>query len=185
MMKALRLAALVVAVCSFPVLAQQSTSQLANLHHWSGQAIAPVYEGFDINPDGSYNMWFGYMNRNYEEEVDIPLGAENTFEPGGDRGQPTHFKTRRHKDVFKVTVPKDFGNQTLVWKLSAHGRTDQVIATLKPVWQIERLRTTRGGNSEQVSSNLPPVVDVFVTNPAILNRGIADGVRSGAAKRSA
>src|SRR5207253_9004808 len=114
----------------------------------------------------------GYMNRNYEEEIDIPVGADNTFEssdsaqggPGGDRGQPTHFTPRRHKDVFKVTVPKNFGNQTLVWKLSAHGRTDQVIATLKPVWQIDRLRTTRGGNSEQVSSNLPPVVDVFVTN---------------------
>ena len=35
----------------------------------------------------------------------------NTFEPGGDRGQPTHFTPRRHKDVFKVTVPKDFGEQ--------------------------------------------------------------------------
>jgi hypothetical protein len=72
--------------------------------------------------------------------------------------------TRRHKDVFKVTVPKDFGNQTLVWKLTSHGRTDQVVATLKPVWQIDRLRTTRGGNSENVSSNLPPQVNVFVSN---------------------
>ena len=57
-------------------------------------------------------MWFGYMNRNYEEELDLPVGADNTFEPGGDRGQPTHFTPRRHKDVFKVTVPKDFGDQT-------------------------------------------------------------------------
>src|SRR4029079_19220609 len=104
--------------------------------------------------------WFGYMNRNYEEEIDIPVGPANTFEPGGDRGQPTHFTTRRHKDVFKVTVPKDFGDQTLVWKLTTRGRTEQVIATLKPVWQIDRLRTTRGGNSEMVSSNLPPVVTV-------------------------
>jgi len=162
MMKALRVAALVVAACSVPVLAQQSASQLVNLRHWSGQGVAPVYEGFDINPDGSYNMWFGYMNRNYEEEIDVPVGAENMFEPGGDRGQPTHFTPRRHKDVFKVTVPKDFGNQTLVWKLTAHGRTDQVVATLKPVWQIDRLRTTRGGNSEQISSNLPPVVNVNI-----------------------
>lgn len=149
-----------------PVAAQTTASQLVNLRHWSGQGVAPVYEGFDINPDGSYNMWFGYMNRNYEEELDIPVGADNTFEPGGDRGQPTHFTPRRHKDVFKVTVPKDFGDRQLVWKLRAHGQDAQVVATLKPVWQIDRLRTTRGGNSERVSSNLPPTVNVAVSNQA-------------------
>src|SRR3954468_13066626 len=85
---------------------------------WRGGA--PVYEGFDINADGSFNMWFGYMNRNYEEEIDIAVGDGNTFEPGGDRGQPTHFTTRRHKDVFKVTVPKEFADKTLVWKLTSH-----------------------------------------------------------------
>ena len=115
---------------SVPISAQTTASQLVNLRHWSGQGIAPVYEGFDINADGSCNMWFGYMNRNYEEELDIPVGADNTFEPGGDRGQPTHFTPRRHKDVFKVTVPKDFRHQTLVWKVTAHGQTQQVIATL-------------------------------------------------------
>jgi hypothetical protein len=160
MAKALRLATLLVALATLPLFAQTTASQLVNLRHWSGQGVAPVYEGFDINADGSYNMWFGYMNRNHEEELDIPVGADNTFEPGGDRGQPTHFTTRRHKDVFKVTVPKDFRDQTLVWKLTAHGRTEQVIATLKPVWQIDRLRTTRGGNSEKVSSNLPPIVNL-------------------------
>jgi len=158
------------AACVFALLltvslgAQSSSSQLVNLRHWSGQGVSPVYEGFDINPDGSYNMWFGYMNRNYEEEIDLPVGADNMFEPGGDRGQPTHFTTRRHKDVFKVTVPKDFGDKTLVWKVTAHGQPQQVVATLKPVWQIDRLRTTRGGNSEKVSSNLPPIVNVSTTN---------------------
>jgi len=24
------------------------------LRHWSGQGVAPVYEGFDVNEDGSY-----------------------------------------------------------------------------------------------------------------------------------
>ncbi len=158
------------AACVFALLltvslgAQSSSSQLVNLRHWSGQGVSPVYEGFDINPDGSYNMWFGYMNRNYEEEIDLAVGADNMFEPGGDRGQPTHFTTRRHKDVFKVTVPKDFGDKTLVWKVTAHGQPQQVVATLKPVWQIDRLRTTRGGNSEKVSSNLPPIVNVSTTN---------------------
>jgi len=145
-------------------LGAQTSSQLTNLSHWSGQGVSPVYEGFDINPDGSYNMWFGYMNRNYEEQIDLPVGENNTFEPGGDRGQPTHFVARRHKDVFSVRVPKDFGDKTLVWKLNAHGQAAQVVATLKPVWQIDRLRTTRGGNSEKISSNLPPEVNVFVSN---------------------
>jgi hypothetical protein len=151
-------AALVAALVMTASLGAQNASQLVNLRHWSGQAVAPVYEGFDINPDGSYNMWFGYMNRNYEEEIDLAVGADNSFEPGGDRGQPTHFVPRRHKDVFSVRVPKDFGDKTLVWKLNAHGQPQQVVATLKPVWQIDRLRTTRGGNSEKVSSNLPPDV---------------------------
>src|SRR5438093_2414113 len=157
-------AAFILALLMTISLSAQNPSQLVNLRHWSGQGVAPVYEGFDINPDGTYNMWFGYMNRNHEEELDLPVGPDNTFEPGGDRGQPTHFTPRRHKDVFKVTVPKDFGSQTLVWKLTAHGRSDQVVATLKPVWQIDRLRTTRGGNSENISSNLPPVVNVAISN---------------------
>ena len=160
--KALRLAVLFSAIATSPMLAQQTASQLANLRHWSGQGVAPVYEGFDVNADGSFNMWFGYMNRNYEEELDLPVGAANTFEPGGDRGQPTHFTTRRHKDVFKVVVPKEFADKQLVWKLTTRGKTEQVIATLKPVWQIDRERTTRGGNSEKISSNLPPVVKVDV-----------------------
>ena len=135
-------------------------AQLVQLRHWSGQAVAPVFEGFDVNPDGSFNMWFGYMNRNYEEEIDIPIGPDNRFEPGGDRGQPTHFAIRRHKDVFKVTVPKDFGDQKLVWILTAHGQTQQVTGSLNPVWMIDRLRTTRGGNSERINSNTPPLVTV-------------------------
>src|SRR3954465_4960904 len=156
--------ALLAALAMTVSLGAQNASQLVNLHHWSGQAVAPVYEGFDVNPDGSFNMWFGYMNRNYEEEIDLAVGPENTFEPGGDRGQPTHFVPRRHKDVFSVRVPKDFADKTLVWKLNAHGQAQQVIATLKPVWQIDRLRTTRGGNSENVSSNLPPAVTLSLTN---------------------
>jgi len=57
--KALRLAVLLSAIATSPMLAQQTASQLANLRHWSGQGVAPVYEGFDVNADGSFNMWFG------------------------------------------------------------------------------------------------------------------------------
>jgi hypothetical protein len=147
-------------------------AQLVQLRHWSGQGIAPVYEGFDTNPDGSFNMWFGYMNRNYEEELDLPVGPDNHFDPGADRGQPTHFLIRRHKDVFKVVVPKDFGEQKLVWTVTAHGQKQQVAGTLNPVWMIDRVRTTRGGNSEKVDSNTPPVVHIDSAQQTVSGKAI-------------
>ena len=138
-----------------------ASPQLVNVRHWTGQGVAPVFEGYDTNPDGSFNMWFGYMNRNYEEEPDIPIGSENSFQPGpADRGQPTHFAIRRHKDIFSVTVPKDFGEQKLIWTLTVHGQTAQVTGTLSPVWMIDRKYTTRGANIENPYSNTPPVVTV-------------------------
>ena len=42
----------------------------------SGQSVQPAYEGWTRNPDGSRSMWFGYLNRNWEETPDIPAGAE-------------------------------------------------------------------------------------------------------------
>ncbi len=93
-----------------------------------------------------------------------PSGA---VQAGGDLGQPTHFMPRRHKDVFRVRVPKDFGEKKLTWTLVSHGQTQQVIATLKPVWMIDRQRTTRGGNSENVNSNTPPVVAIEPMNQTV------------------
>ena len=172
-MKALRLAALFLAVAALPLTAQSPTvSQLMGVHHWTGQSVAPAYEGFDLNADGSYNMWFGYMNRNEEEAVDIPIGSNNTFEPGGDRGQPTHFIPRRHKDVFKVVVPKDFPKDgKIVWSLTSHGQTVKIAGTLNPVWQIDRVRATRGGNSERINSNTPPVVTLDPSTVSIRAAG--------------
>ena len=56
----------------------------------TGQNIAPAYEGWEKNADGSFNLVFGYFNRNWEEEIYVPAGSANTIVPGGpDRGQPT------------------------------------------------------------------------------------------------
>ena len=132
------------------------------LRHWNGQGLAPVYEGWDRNPDGTYNMWFGYMNRNYEETIELPVGAANRFEPGeADRGQPTFFDTRRHKDTFRVIVPANFGESAkLTWSVTVRGKTENVAGSLTSVWQIDRNRTTRGGNSQNINSNTPPVVTI-------------------------
>jgi hypothetical protein len=155
-------------VIAFLVPAVVRAQTIAPTRHWNGQGVAPVYEGFDINPDGTYNMWFGYMNRNFEEEIDVPVGPDNKFEPGGDRGQPTHFDPRRHKDVFRVVVPKDFGETNrLVWSITLRGKTETIAGTLNRVWQIDRVRATRGGNSQNVNSNTPPVVQARLESPTI------------------
>ena len=80
----------------------------------TGQTISPAYEGWERNPDGSFNLVFGYMNRNWEEEIDVPIGLDNSIAPGRpDQGQPTHFLPRRSRFVFRIRVPADFGDKEL------------------------------------------------------------------------
>src|SRR5712691_6295019 len=89
----------------------------------NGQTVQPAFEGWSRNPDGSFAMWFGYLNRNYEETPDVEAGPNNGFGAGGeDLGQPTHFLVRRQKTVFKVTVPADWPkDKDVVWTLRTHG----------------------------------------------------------------
>jgi len=127
----------------------------AQIQYFQGQNVAPVFEGWERNEDASFNFVFGYMNRNYEETLNIPIGPDNNIQPGGpDRGQPTHFDPRRTLRLFKVTVPKGWDrNERLVWSLTAHGRTDVAKAWLQPEWEIENGSKTRDGEA-----NAAPVI---------------------------
>lgn len=88
------------------------------LQHARGQNVAPIYEGWYRSPDGAVHVSFGYLNKNYEEALDIPIGAANRIEPGPpDQGQPTHFLPRRHYGVFVVTVPKDRPKTEITWTI--------------------------------------------------------------------
>lgn len=109
--------------------------------------MAPIYEGWVQNSDGSFDLIFGYFNLNTQEIADIPIGPANNIEPGGpDRGQPTHFFTRRSLFVFRVRVPKDFGNRELIWTLSHNGKTEKAYGTLKPDYIIdERIMMMNNG----------------------------------------
>jgi hypothetical protein len=103
----------------------------------TGQNVVPVFEGWEKNADGTISMVFGYMNRNYEEAVDVPVGPNNILEPGlADQGQPTHFYTRRQQFVFKVKVPADWGRKDLVWTLNVRGKPEKAYASLLPFWQL-------------------------------------------------
>ena len=104
-----------------------------------GQSISPAYEGWWQNDDGSYTMFFGYMNSNWVQELDVPVGPDNHIEPGGpDRGQPTHFYPRRNMFLFTVDVPADFGERELVWTLAANGQTERAYGSLRTDYLLDR-----------------------------------------------
>ena len=134
----------------------------------SGQSISPAYEGWVQNDDGSFDLMFGYMNRNWEQELDLPVGPDNTFEPGApDQGQPTHFLPRRNRFVFSVRVPADFGDRELVWTLTANGRTQRAYATLKRDYYIDDLviqanfgAAGAAGSTPELADNAAPVLAV-------------------------
>src|SRR5688572_33217194 len=98
-----------------------------SLAYNSGQNVAPAYEGWEEDADGTKYFLFGYMNRNWEEEPDVPVGPENGFSPGpADQGQPTHFLPRRNRFVFRVKVPATFSaKDELVWTLTTNGKTEK------------------------------------------------------------
>jgi hypothetical protein len=151
-----------------------------------GQNVAPVFEGWERNPDGTFNMVFGYLNRNYEEEVDIPLGSENSVTVGaevfGDKGQPTHFYPRRQRFLFKVVVPKDWDpKQKVVWTLTSRGRTDQAKGWLQPEWELsDSVIVENMGGGVPDPDNKAPVITasaaqtVALPNPATLTATATD-----------
>ena len=80
-----------------------------------GNAGGPIYatfEGWGPLKDGTNALLLGYFNRNKTQLIDIPIGPDNSIEPGGpDMGQPTHFLTGRQYGMFAILVPKDLGHQ--------------------------------------------------------------------------
>ncbi|HEY7387987.1 MAG TPA: hypothetical protein VH640_05730 [Bryobacteraceae bacterium] len=138
----------------------------AQIQYATGQNVAPTFEGWERNPDGSFNLVFGYLNRNYEEEVDIPVGPENSITIGnevyGDRGQPTHFYPRRQRFLFRVRVPKDWDEKSkVVWTLTSHGKTDQAKGWLQPEWELsEGVIVENMGGGVPDPNNKPPSVTV-------------------------
>jgi len=134
----------------------------------SGQHIEPAFEGWRPNPDGTFNMMFGYMNENWVEEPDAPVGENNFFSPGDpDRGQPTHFLPRRNRFTFEVTVPSDWGDRELVWTLNVNGEERRAYATLKEDYLVDNMVIASetgslgaGTSSPESRANVPPVVTV-------------------------
>src|SRR5262249_17340632 len=128
-----------------------------------------AYEGWEQAPDGTKYFVFGYMNRNWEEEIDVAIGPDNGFSPGGaDQGQPTHFLPRRNRFVFKGKVPTNFGpKDELVWTLTTHGKTEKAYASLRADYILDDVVKASetgalgaGTSSPEVRSNKPPTLRI-------------------------
>jgi hypothetical protein len=138
----------------------------AQVTYSKGQSVSPAYEGWEPNPDGSFNLVFGYMNSNWEEEFNVPIGPGNNIEPGGpDRGQPTHLFPRRNRFVFRVRVPKDFGDKELVWTLTTNGKTLKAYGMLRQDYMLDNMvYSSEGGaiaggvSNPEIRANKPPVL---------------------------
>jgi hypothetical protein len=111
-----------------------------------GLRVAPFFDGWYANPDGTITFSFGYSNLN-QEEVEIPLGPDNFIEPKQyDGRQPAYFasgtlggddggggrgdRRGRERGAFTVTVPAGF-RDSVVWTLHVHGQTYKVSGTAK------------------------------------------------------
>ena len=146
-----------------------STPAAQSLTYSKGQNVAPAYEGWEQGADGAKYFLFGYMNRNWEEEIDVPIGPDNSFNVGGDdQGQPTHFLPRRNRFVFRVRVPSGFSEKDeLVWTLTTHGKTEKAYATLRPDYIVDDVVKASetgalgaGTSSPEIRSNKPPSVRI-------------------------
>ena len=137
-----------------------------------GMRVAPVYEGWTRNGDGTIELWFGYLNRNWEQVLNVPVGPDNRIEPDGpDRGQPTVFVPRRRFGraverretmVFSVRVPSDWTSEDeVVWTVRANGKADRAIGLFLPIYELPGPR----GN------NTPPRLTVETTEATVVLPG--------------
>lgn len=142
---------------------------IQSLSYSSGQNVSPAYEGWEVDGNGQKYFVFGYMNRNWVEEIDVPVGPENSFNIGDpDQGQPTHFLPRRNRFIFRVPVPAGFKDtDELIWTLTTQGKTEKAFASLRLDYQIDdvvRASETgalgAGSSSPEIRANKPPTVEV-------------------------
>ncbi len=170
------------AIMAVLLLGQTADAQ-TRFMYLRGQNVSPAFEGWWPNDDGSFTLFLGYMNTNWEQEFDIEIGPENYFtfteERGlddleleaydasvADQGQPTHFYPRRNMFLFTIRVPSDFGTDELVWTLTTRDKVHRAYASLKPDYRIDPqvISTEVGGAfgslSDALRYNIPPDLEV-------------------------
>jgi len=108
-----------------------------------GNFVAPYFDGYYKNADGTYTLSFGFMNRNDSDLIEIPLGENNFIEPAQYDGvQPTSFPVvnysgfggPRERGAFGVVVPADFTGDVW-WTVTTDGYTTKVPGRLQGRFQ--------------------------------------------------
>ena len=168
---------------SAALLLGQTADAQTRFMYLRGQTVSPAFEGWWPNDDGSFTMFFGYMNSNWEQEFNVPIGPDNYFvstEPGrlddlerdaydaseADQGQPTHLYPRRNPFLFTVRVPRDFGTTELVWTLTTREKVHRAYASLEKDYRIDPqvISTEVGGAfgslSDALRYNIPPEIEI-------------------------
>jgi hypothetical protein len=153
-------AAVCIAASTWALAGQERSADIKpsdGLRHARGELVAPVFEGWFRDEAGTLMLSFGYFNRNFEQELDIPIGPDNKIEPGpADQGQPTHFVPRRQWGAFAVPVAKDVEKRLLAekksvtWTLRANNQTVTIPANIGPAYAIDALKEPTVGNTPPV-----------------------------------
>ena len=129
----------------------------------SGLNVVPVFEGWEKNDDGSFNMVFAYLNRNYDEQVDIPsagLPARLFVMPlplaAGDAGHVQRFSQtiEERRDAQRGRAFRGRGHQAVIRAISSRNsrsasgisggrrnarRPSNALPSIQPVRQINAM----------------------------------------------
>lgn len=98
----------------------------------TGESVAPMFNGWIANEDGTTTLIFGFANQNRSATVDVPVGPNNKLEPAQFDGvQATHFPVYnrggfvgiQERGAFGVTVPADMAGTEVIWTLTSGGKT--------------------------------------------------------------
>src|SRR2546426_12704431 len=117
------------------------------------------FRGLETQPGRDVHDVFRVLQSQLSRGTRYSSGPNNSIDPGGDRGQPTHFYPRRHLFVFKVVVPKDWGfERRVIWTLNLRGKANTGKGWLKADWEIndEVMMENAGAGSDP--ANEPPVI---------------------------
>ena len=150
-----------------------------NLIMKRGQRIAPIYEGWIANPDGTFDLIFGYFNLNSEEHrrpsarrrAGRPARTTADFEPGrrtADHGQPDPLEQRRVRRP-RTTAdrpihlpsgsrrPREISvSGQLIWKITANGKTEvRVLWSQHPEARLHHRRPDHDDEQRRVRRSRP------------------------------
>lgn len=119
----------------------------------SGQPVIPLFDGWYYNPDGTFELCFGFHNLNTDQEIEIPFGPDNFIEPARFDGlQPTHFdevpsEYRRRFCVFTIHLDDLEEAPAIVWTLRVGGQTYSVPGSSSVHYRMDELEQSSRGNS--------------------------------------